>query len=60
MHEAQKEEQRFRLKQLIMLGKEKGHLTYAEINDYLPSDFTDVDYIEKRRKHDHGSWHSRL
>jgi len=24
MHEAQKEEQRFRLKQLIMLGKEKG------------------------------------
>jgi len=46
MHEAQKEEQRFRLKQLIMLGKEKGHLTYAEINDYLPSDFTDVDYIE--------------
>jgi RNA polymerase primary sigma factor len=46
MHETQKEEQRFRLKQLILLGKEKGFLTYAEINDYLPSDFTDVEHVE--------------
>ncbi len=29
---------RTRLKLLIVLGKERGYLTYAEINDHLPDD----------------------
>ena len=32
------DERRKRLKQLIVLGKERGYLTYAEINDHLPDD----------------------
>ncbi|HET9680222.1 MAG TPA: RNA polymerase sigma factor RpoD [Gammaproteobacteria bacterium] len=34
------------LKALIALGKEKGYLTYAEVNDYLPDDIVDPDQIE--------------
>jgi len=35
-----------RLKTLIVLGKERGYLTYAEINDHLPDDILDAEQIE--------------
>src|SRR5437588_6948446 len=35
-----------RLKNLIVLGKERGYLTYAEINDHLPDDILDAEQIE--------------
>ena len=35
-----------RLKNLIVLGKERGYLTYAEINDHLPDDSLDAEQIE--------------
>ena len=41
-----KEKQKSLLKQLIAQGKEQGYLTYAEVNDHLPSDITDPDQIE--------------
>jgi RNA polymerase primary sigma factor len=37
---------RTRLKNLIALGKERGYLTYAEINDHLPDDLVDAEQIE--------------
>ena len=37
---------RSRLKTLIILGKERGYLTYAEINDHLPDDMLDAEQIE--------------
>jgi RNA polymerase primary sigma factor len=37
---------RLRLKSLIVLGKERGYLTYAEINDHLPDDMLDAEQIE--------------
>ena len=40
------DERRMRLKNLIMLGKERGYLTYAEINDHLPDDMLDAEQIE--------------
>ena len=40
------EARRARLKNLIVLGKERGYLTYAEINDNLPEDMLDVEQIE--------------
>ena len=40
------ESQRLRLKNLIVLGKERGFLTYAEINDSLPDDIVDAEQIE--------------
>ncbi|RXZ43518.1 RNA polymerase sigma factor RpoD [Crenobacter cavernae] len=40
------EEQRRRLRQLIALGKERGYLTFAEINDHLPEDVSDAEQIE--------------
>ena len=40
------EEQRKRLRQLIALGKERGYLTYGEINDHLPEDVSDAEQIE--------------
>jgi RNA polymerase primary sigma factor len=43
---AEVEAQRKRLKNLIVLGKERGYLTYAEINDHLPDDMTDAEQIE--------------
>ncbi len=39
------EAQRTRLKTLISLGKDRGFLTYAEINDHLP-DMVDAEQIE--------------
>ncbi|MGE5088975.1 MAG: RNA polymerase sigma factor RpoD, partial [Candidatus Levyibacteriota bacterium] len=35
-----------RLKTLIVLGKERGYLTYAEVNDHLPDDILDAEQIE--------------
>src|SRR5258708_16317987 len=35
-----------RLKNLIVRGKERSYLTYAEINDHLPDDILDAEQIE--------------
>ena len=35
-----------RLKTLIKLGKDRGFLTYAEVNDHLPDDVVDAEQIE--------------
>ena len=35
-----------RLKTLIVLGKERGFLTFAEVNDHLPDDVLDAEQIE--------------
>ena len=43
---ADAEARRVRLKNLIVLGKERGYLTYAEINDHLPDDMLDAEAIE--------------
>ena len=43
---AEVEAQKKRLKNLIVLGKERGYLTYAEINDHLPDEMTDAEQIE--------------
>jgi RNA polymerase primary sigma factor len=40
------ETRRTRLKNLIKLCKERGFLTYAEINDHLPDDLVDAEQIE--------------
>ncbi len=40
------EARKTRLKNLIKLGKERGFLTYAEINDHLPDDVVDAESIE--------------
>ena len=40
------EARKTRLKNLIKLGKERGYLTYAEINDHLPDDVVDAESIE--------------
>ena len=44
--EASAEERRTRLKSLIVLGKERGYLTYAEINDHLPDDVQGSEQID--------------
>ena len=43
---ADEETRKTRLKTLIKLGKERGFLTYAEINDHLPDDVVDAEQIE--------------
>src|SRR5262245_16130600 len=43
---ADAEARRTRLKNLIVLGKERSYLTYAEINDHLPDDMMDAEQIE--------------
>ena len=43
---ADAEARRTRLKNLIVLGKERSYLTYAEINDHLPDDTLDAEQIE--------------
>jgi RNA polymerase primary sigma factor len=42
----QYEARRNRLKQLIKLGKDRGYLTYGEINDHLPDDLVDAEAID--------------
>ncbi len=39
-------QQQSQLKLLIAKGKEQGYLTYAEVNDHLPSDIVDPEQIE--------------
>ncbi len=46
LSEASAEERRTRLKSLIILGKERGYLTYAEINDHLPDDVQGSEQID--------------
>ncbi len=42
----EQEARRNRLKVLIKLGKERGYLTYGEINDHLPDDLVDAEAID--------------
>ncbi|MGB6241999.1 MAG: RNA polymerase sigma factor RpoD [Castellaniella sp.] len=42
----EQEARRNRLKILIKLGKERGYLTYGEINDHLPDDLVDAEAID--------------
>jgi len=42
----EQEARRNRLKILIKLGKDRGYLTYGEINDHLPDDLVDVEAID--------------
>jgi len=44
--EEQREITRNKLKQLIKQGKERGFLTFAEINDQLPEDLVDAESID--------------
>src|SRR5450830_847198 len=44
--EEELEKRRTKLKTLIKLGKERGFLTYAEINDHLPENIVDPEAIE--------------
>ncbi|MEI8302242.1 MAG: RNA polymerase sigma factor RpoD [Burkholderiales bacterium] len=46
LSEADREATRNKLKQLIKLGKERGFLTYIEINDHLPDDVINAEAIE--------------
>ncbi|MEE8238366.1 MAG: RNA polymerase sigma factor RpoD [Gammaproteobacteria bacterium] len=41
------DERQSQLKVLIAKGKEQGYLTYAEVNDHLPSDIVDPEQIEE-------------
>ena len=43
---AEAEARKTRLKNLIVLGRERSYLTYAEINDHLPDDILDAEQIE--------------
>ena len=43
---AEAEARRLRLKNLIVLGKERSYLTYAEVNDHLPDDMMDAEQVE--------------
>ncbi len=40
------EQQQSQLKQLIAKGKAQGYLTYAEVNDHLPSDIIDPEQLD--------------
>ena len=40
------QQQSSRIKQLIAKGKEQGYLTYAEVNDHLPTGIVDPEQIE--------------
>src|SRR4249919_2960826 len=42
----QEDERQSQLKLLIAKSKEQGYLTYAEVNDHLPSDIVDPEQIE--------------
>ncbi|WP_231401529.1 MULTISPECIES: RNA polymerase sigma factor RpoD [Cupriavidus] len=44
--EEELEARRQKLKALIKLGKSRGYLTYAEINDHLPDDMVDSETID--------------
>lgn len=40
------EEKREQISKLVALGKERGYLTFSEINDYLPDDMVDSEQID--------------
>ena len=40
------EERRTRLRQLIKLGKDRGYLTYSDINDTMSDDLVDTDAMK--------------
>jgi RNA polymerase primary sigma factor len=44
---AMPEERQSQLKLLIALGKEQSYLTYAQVNDHLPSEIVDPEQIEE-------------
>jgi len=44
--EEELERRRQKLKSLIKMGKDRGYLTYAEINDHLPENIVDPEAIE--------------
>ncbi len=46
LQEANATESRMRLKSLIVLGKERGYVTYAEINDHVPDDVQGSEQID--------------
>src|SRR5210317_1644168 len=41
------EHRRNQLKALIILGKERGYLTHAEINDHLPDEISETDQVDE-------------
>lgn len=41
-----REQRASQIKSLIALGKDKGFLTYSEVNDYLPDDMVDSEQID--------------
>lgn len=41
-----KAQQQPRIKELIVLGREQGYLTYAEVNEHLPEDISDPEQVE--------------
>jgi len=43
---SEQQNQEYSLKDLIAKGKEQGYLTYAEVNDHLPSTIVDPEQIE--------------
>ena len=43
---AEAENRRMQLKALIILGKERGYLTFAEINDHLPDGVSESEQVE--------------
>src|SRR3546814_2464565 len=51
----EQEARRNRLKVLIKLGKDRGYLTYGEINDHLHDDLVDAEAIDGIRSEEHTS-----
>lgn len=47
MSEITKEQLLGRIQGLLLLGKEQGYLTFSDVNDHLPDEFTDEDRIEE-------------
>jgi RNA polymerase primary sigma factor len=47
MSEITKEQLLVRIQELLLLGKEQGYLTFSDVNDHLPDEFTDEDRIEE-------------
>ena len=47
MSEITKEQLLVRIQELLLLGKKQGYLTFSDVNDHLPDEFTDEDRIEE-------------
>ena len=51
-HEEDDKETRLnKLKALIRMGKERGYLTYSEVNDHMPENIVDPDQIDRSFRH---------